>query len=330
MVFAGHAFHMSMGWAGVDLFFVLSGFLITRILREDREEPDYWSRFYTKRAARILPPLIIFFVTCALLFRLAFPMLWFAYIFFAADLVAPFVRNGGDPVGVIWSLAIEEHFYIFWPFAVRFLDARQLTRLLGALLILGPLSRAVVTPFTQSSWVVYYMTPFRLDGIVIGSMLALLFESEQVKARIRPWAAPAFMISMTCLLGGMALFPSFKRLANSVAFNSIGYTLVALAAASFICYALLHEKAPVTRLLCLAPLAFLGRISYGFYLFHEIFIAKLSGYGHHAAYMSLAFVGVTLFNGLSFGCYELPIIRWAHRVTRERFLGDMGELSASR
>jgi peptidoglycan/LPS O-acetylase OafA/YrhL len=296
MVFADHAFHMSMGWVGVDLFFVLSGFLITRILRQERNEPKYWSRFYTKRAARILPPLIIFFIACALLFRLAFPMLWFAYIFFAADLVAPFVNNGGDPVGVIWSLAIEEHFYIFWPFAVQFLEARQLIRLLTALLVLGPLARAMITPFTHSSWVVYYMTPFRLDGIATGSLLALLWESERVKARIRPWAAPAFFVAITCLCGGMVLFPSFKRLANSAVFNSLGYSLVVLAAASFIGYTLLHENATVTKLLSLPPLTFLGRISYGVYLFHVIFIAKLSRYGHHAAYMCLAFAGVTLFN----------------------------------
>lgn len=316
LVFSEHAFGLKMGWAGVDLFFVLSGLLITRILRQDRDTPRYWSRFYMKRAARILPPLLVLFFVSAF-----YPVpraLWLGVIFFASNFVRLLFPDAHTPVLITWSLAIEEQFYLLWPFAVRFLSTRQLIRLLIAILVMEPLLRGIVTPFTHSWEPTYYLTPFRIDGLALGSLIALLLENERAKSRITSLAAPIFFASMACLLGGMALFPLFRRPANSIVFNSLGYSLVILASASLICYTLLHENATVTKILSLRALTVLGTISYGVYLYHGLFIEHVTVHGHPLASSLLAFAAVTTYCWFSFKFYEQPIIRWGHRVVKER------------
>jgi peptidoglycan/LPS O-acetylase OafA/YrhL len=316
LVFAEHTVGLKMGWTGVELFFVLSGLLITRILRQDRDAPSYWSRFYLKRAGRILPPLLVLFLVCS--FYPLQPSLWLGFIFFASNFMRVFFTDIHNPIVITWSLAIEEQFYLLWPFAVRFLSTRQLIRLLIAILVLEPLLRAIVAPFTHDFSTIYYLTPFRIDGLALGSLIALLLENERAKARIKSWAAPMFCASMACLVGCMWIFPSFRRPANSVVFNSLGYSVVALASASLICYTLLHEKAAVTRILSLPALTVLGTISYGIYLYHGVFISTFTFDGHPIASVLLAFVAVTVYCWLSFKFYEQPMIRWSHKVVKER------------
>jgi peptidoglycan/LPS O-acetylase OafA/YrhL len=316
MVFGEHAFGLKIGWAGVDLFFVLSGLLITRILRQDRDTPSFWSRFYLKRAARILPPLAVLFLVCS-----SYPLQrgqWLGVIFFASNFVRVFCSNIHNPVVITWSLAIEEQFYLFWPFAVRFLNTRQLTRLLIAILVIEPLLRGIATPFTHDYFTIYYLTPFHIDGLALGSLIAVLLENQRAKARITLLVPRIFFASTACLLGGMAIFPAFRRPANSVVFNSLGYTLVILVSASLICYTLLHEKATVTKILSLRGITVLGTISYGIYLYHGIFIDMVTVHGHLVASRLLAFAGVTVYCWLSFRFYEQPMIHWAHRVVKER------------
>ena len=316
LVFAEHTVGLKMGWTGVELFFVLSGLLITRILRKDRDIPSYWSRFYLKRVGRILPPLLVLFLVCS--FYPLRPALWWGFVFFASNFVRVFFTDIHNPIVITWSLAIEEQFYLLWPFAVRFLSTRQLIRLLIAILVFEPLLRGIVAPFTHNFSTIYYLTPFRIDGLALGSLIALLLENERAKDRIKLWAAPMFCASMACLVGGMWIFPSFRRPANSVVFNSLGYTVVALASASLICYTLLHEKATVTRILSLPALTVLGTISYGIYLYHGIFISTLTLPGHALASVLLAFAAVTAYCWVSFRFYEQPVIRWSHKVVKER------------
>jgi peptidoglycan/LPS O-acetylase OafA/YrhL len=301
-----------MGWAGVDLFFVLSGLLITRILRQDRDLPRYWGRFYLKRAARILPPLVVLFAVCAF-FPMHPPTLWLGFVFFASNffrLAFPHIQN---PIVITWSLAIEEQFYLLWPFAVRFLSRKQLLRLLTVVLIAEPVLRAIATPFTHSWQPVYYLTPFRIDGLALGSLLALLLEDEQTKDRIRQWTAPALVVSAVILLGGMAFFPAFRRPANSIVFNSLGYTVVAVASAALICFTLLRENSLLTKIFLWRPLIVLGTISYGVYLYHGIFIQAFDFKGHLLISSLLALAAVIAYCWLSFKFYEQPFIRWAHR-----------------
>jgi peptidoglycan/LPS O-acetylase OafA/YrhL len=327
LVLSEHTLGLRMGWAGVDLFFVLSGLLITRILRQDRDLPRYWGRFYLKRAARILPPLAVLFAVSAL-----FPMhprtLWLGFIFFAGNFFRVAFSHIDNPIFITWSLAIEEQFYLVWPIAVRFLSRKQLLRVLTVILVAEPIVRGIATPFTHlwkpmvpTSYthpyqIIYYLTPFRIDGLALGSLLALLLENENTKDRIRQWTAPALVVSAVLLMVSMALFPAFRRPANSIIFNSVGYSLVAAAAASLICFTLLREDSLLTRIFLWRPLIGLGVISYGVYLYHGLFIHAL-GIKDHLLISSLLAVAATFaYCWLSFKYYEQPFTRWAHRTTK--------------
>jgi peptidoglycan/LPS O-acetylase OafA/YrhL len=127
------------GWVGVNLFFVLSGFLITGILLDSKARPDYYRRFYARRALRILPAYYLLLL-CLLLLRsssAAFVGLSFVYL---ANMTSFFAVS--CDYGPLWSLAVEEHFYILWPTVVHRITPRRLAWI-SAFIALGvPLARA--------------------------------------------------------------------------------------------------------------------------------------------------------------------------------------------
>src|SRR5215469_12179944 len=141
LVVAHHFDLLPLGWTGVHLFFVLSGLLITGILRRSRHDRSYWAPFYVKRATRILPPLVLTVLSTAVFLSIPWRKLGFYYIFFAANFAEAFHRGESRTLGVMWSLAVEEQFYFFWPFAVRFLNRTQLMRMLLLLLFFEPILR---------------------------------------------------------------------------------------------------------------------------------------------------------------------------------------------
>jgi peptidoglycan/LPS O-acetylase OafA/YrhL len=186
LVFAAHSISFESGWIGVDIFFVLSGYLITGILRRDRNnERGFWAGFYIKRATRILPPLALCFAGTALLFTIDWHRLWYYYVFFAANIGETLYRGQSETLGVLWSLAVEEHFYLLWPLAVRFLTRKHLIWVLTAIVTGEPIFRAASTPWMTSFWPIYFLTPFRLDGLAAGSLLAIMLERD----RTRKWIA---------------------------------------------------------------------------------------------------------------------------------------------
>jgi peptidoglycan/LPS O-acetylase OafA/YrhL len=318
MVFAVHSGLWSMGWLGVPLFFVLSGMLITGILRRDRGASSFWGPFYIKRATRILPPLVIAFAIAAFFLSIPWHKIGLYYLFFAANIGEALYPNASRGLGVMWSLAVEEHFYLLWPFAIRFLNRKQLIRLLLCLLVAGPLLRAAFTPVFSSFWTIYYLTPFQLDGLAVGSLLALLLEEPSTTEWLRLWSGRLLPVSLA-LFAGASFLPAFHRDVNSVAFNSVGYSLIALVAASFIAYVLLRPGSVFSKVLGAPVMAFFGRISYGMYLFHllGIEIAEQVGeaYGiHHPARLAiLSVLPVTALSWLSFRFYEEPLIKWGRR-----------------
>ncbi len=323
MVIASHHFLLvELGWAGVDLFFVLSGFLITRILRSSFTRKTYWSRFYLKRAVRILPPLLILFAVAFLLSR-HIPLPTFAgYGLFLGN-VMNLTRYRNGLFIVLWSLAVEEHFYIFWPFAVRFLSRKNLLLLLAAVLLVEPILRAVATPHVSTFEPIFLLTPFRLDGLAAGAMLALLTESLAAERWLARWSLTGLLV--TAALFGLirSVTPAFTREANSVSFNSIGYTLIAAISFFLIASVLFLPAGRINTLLSAPPLVYLGRISYGMYLFHIIVITVLKKRLHipfgvtgttatqHIFPLELAITIVIA--AISFQFYEKPILAWGNR-----------------
>lgn len=175
---------ISHGWLGVDLFFVLSGFLITGILLDSRDRPGYFRNFYARRFLRIIP---LYFAVIA--------VMWASYrsgskyfvlsLLFLANFAYPFKAVAPHGAGVFWSLAIEEHFYLAWPWAVRFLKRGALTGVACGIVLGVPLlrlwaSRAGWNPTFE----IYSYSFFRFDGLAMGALLAIWIRSRW--ARLGP------------------------------------------------------------------------------------------------------------------------------------------------
>ena len=250
------------GWAGVNLFFVLSGFLITSILLDSRQKPRYFRNFYGRRALRIWPVYIFVLAICYWqsgwfidpkvpnLIRTPF---WPGYIFFVQNLVAGVMPSS---IGPTWSLAIEQQYYLLWAPLVRYLRRPwMLAALLVAALVCSPLVRHL-NPHWM--WGLHNHTLIKLDGIALGSLLALGLYTLRLSQRIWLWIGlGVFVLGMAAaatVAGGTSL------LDTALALGFAGAALASMASTG--------ARNPVAAALRHGPLAFYGRISYGLYMTH--------------------------------------------------------------
>jgi peptidoglycan/LPS O-acetylase OafA/YrhL len=276
----GTPFHYASlwGWVGVNLFFVLSGFLITSILLEAREKPHYIRNFYGRRALRIWPVYVLVLIAVYLnapwfigptISQAIKSAPWLAYIFFVQNL---FHLALPPAIGPTWSLAIEEQYYFLWAPTVRFLRRPwMLAAVLTAALIISPLLR-----LANLHWMNLTHTLIHLDGIALGSLLALGLFTLPLSRRLWLWMG----------LGGMVLgFWAAATIAGGTAFLDSALAL-AFAGAVLAAIASTGARNPLNAALRRGPLAFYGRISYGLYMIHiAIFIyfgwfdARMDRYG---------------------------------------------------
>jgi peptidoglycan/LPS O-acetylase OafA/YrhL len=159
------------GWLGVDLFFVLSGFLITRILLNTKNEPWYFRSFYARRALRILPVFWVTIIAVALFYDA--PGSYVACCFL-------FLANIGPLFGVtsmylpFWSLCVEEHYYLLWPCIVKLMRREVLPWICAAVCIGEPLLRILGLRWGAD---IVFVSWYRFDGLAYGSLLALLSQN---------------------------------------------------------------------------------------------------------------------------------------------------------
>jgi len=313
MVFATHALHVPGLWMGVDLFFVLSGYLITRILlrlKFDREEGGYWRPFYNRRALRILPPYIGFVIFLGLVFAPRWHSVWWYYIFFGSNLPLAFGIVPIAAVTPLWSLAVEEQFYFIWPWVALFCSNRVLRRVAFTALIVTPILRAVVTPFFHSHMPVYALTPFRADTLACGAFIAISQEEEHdwvvSKAASGFWLALAAGVILLCI---SATFTWFRTGANHILFNAIGYSLSTVMFGGSLVY-VLGGRGVLCDLLAWSGLRYMGRISYTFYLYHVAVLSLLEHQIHDLVPLAVASFAVTSgISALSWRFIESPILR---------------------
>ncbi len=326
VIFLHHFIGERTGWVGVDIFFVLSGFLITGILLRSGDH-NYWSSFYLKRATRILPPLAALFVM-ALLF--SHHLSWvglFGYSLFLGNLVnvthyalAPFI--------VLWSLAIEEHFYLIWPILTRYIEVRGLIKISLLLIIIEPLARIGATLLGSPPMWTYYLTPFRLDGLACGALLALMEATGNGTSLLRRYGGSISATAWALLILLTLCVPSFTRDSGSLLFNGVGYSLAALASFAGIGYIAWSAECAAARLLSLPFMAWIGRISYGMYLYHTFVLATTRHLFHIPAgtpgiegtkLLLIVDLPLTvLISWISFQFLESPILGWAQRQTRPK------------
>jgi peptidoglycan/LPS O-acetylase OafA/YrhL/lysophospholipase L1-like esterase len=260
------------GWIGVDLFFVISGFLITGILLDTRADAGYFKNFYARRALRIFPLYYVFVIgTWALFWRnpefhdRAGSPLW--YLFHLGNVPEGVLgKNVPYWLAPVWSLAIEEQFYLTFPWLVRFLDRRRLTYVLVGLIAIAPVIRLVtMLAFPDHERVQYLFTPCRVDTLAAGCLLAVIvreIDLERWRQRI-VFAALAVLPSVVVL--GIA-----SRLDRTSPFDRVfGYSIVAAGCASVVALVILGRGRRSTALLRLRPLTYLGKLCFGLYLLHR-------------------------------------------------------------
>lgn len=246
-----HAMFESYGWAGVDLFFVLSGFLITTILRRTRTDSLYWEPFYIKRAFRILPPMFLLMIVTALTTHGWTVRGFLFYILFLGNVV-DLTKYSIYLLGVLWSLAVEEHFYLVWPFAARFLDRTKLLTLAVVVVATEPAIRYFATFHTHHYFTMYELTPYRLDGLAAGAILSLIIENKGNVPLLRKYTPSLAVVSLAALIFLPARFQHFIREDNNAIFNAFGYTLVVVFCFAFVSWILVNEDIVLSKLLCLA------------------------------------------------------------------------------
>jgi len=325
------------GWVGVDLFFVLSGFLITGILYDSRSSGRYFINFFGRRAVRILP---LYYGVLAIAFLVipAFvtpqsvaeltrdePWYWLYLINFK-------IAFDGWPkwghLGHFWSLAIEEQFYLIWPFIVRALSRRRLL-VVCFMCFIAALSLRIVLPKFVPPLAVYVLMPTRMDALAAGAALALIARGERGLNSLGRWPAVglfAFICTAACVYVWKRKFSELDPLVRTV-----GYSVLAVGFAALIAVGLnARPGSPIRRVLSSAPLIVLGQYSYALYIFHHPIIWFLKDRGFRATLAATFFgsqlPGLVLFGsvalGLSFAC---ALLSWrfieAPMLRLKRFLG---------
>ncbi|HEY3933396.1 MAG TPA: acyltransferase [Gemmatimonadales bacterium] len=323
-----------LGWIGVDLFFVISGLLIAGILLDTKNASGFFSSFYARRALRIFPLYYVVLLASFILIPLLQGGTWAGsefvrqsgspvwYLFYQGNLREAIV--GHEPAYVLaplWSLAIEEQFYLLFPLLVFTTPRRLLRRLLVGMLIFAPLFRiatALIWPANER--IQYLATPSRVDVLAVGCLLALGLREGWLKIPDR--------VLQRALLAGLAIVAvvfaanGFDR--TSMFGRTAGYTLIGGFLATLVLWAVTHRESASTAWLRWAPLRGLGKICYGVYLLQrpmQVVVGKVLEHFRIAVdstslwYMAML-MGVTFATAAtSWFAFEKPLLKLKRRFS---------------
>jgi peptidoglycan/LPS O-acetylase OafA/YrhL len=312
-VFLHHAFHVKLLWMGVDLFFVLSGFLITGILLKAKDQTfgSYTGIFYARRARRILPAYFVILAISTVMFGPSWMRYWYLYLG-GMNFIPPLHLTGLDTLP-LWSLAVEEQFYLIWPIAVYYLSRKHLKVCAIALLAIAPTLRFFCTPLFALHWAVYMLVPFRMDTLAMGALIAIVWpdfktknQSSRFKTRIAGECI-AVMLAAFATLGFLSrnglTTNSNTRIANLAVYES---TLMIVTGVFVIALIGIGNG-----FFSFSPLRLLGRISYSVYLFHltAIYLAPSNN-------IPIAAAITILYATAMWFLVEKPILNWKPKPKR--------------
>lgn len=313
------------GWSGVDLFFVLSGFLITGILYDTRDNPHYFRNFYARRTLRIFPVYYLFLAGVFMAGTIkgvhwqTLHVSFLFYLGYPAALLSPEITHpwAGMRVSHLWSLCAEEQFYLIWPFVISWLgNARKI--LITCLLFF-------VSAFCFRAWVAhsgldqswgYAFLPARMDALAAGAASAILLRTTWRESLLSfgRWLALVGLIAITCI----SIFRHTMS-HTEVTMQVVGFSFLALGYAGLLILCL-KTSTLTSRLFENGLLRTFGKYSYGLYLYHlpltvvisplrHYFIDTLhSGWAGSVTFMIFALATNFLVAFLSFRFIESPIL----------------------
>jgi peptidoglycan/LPS O-acetylase OafA/YrhL len=243
---------------------------------------------------------------------IAWKQLWPYYAFFAQNFPVAFGWIPPNVLDPLWSLGVENQFYLVWPLVVFFLPRKWLAPSMVAVLVGEPVLRLLATPWFPTAGPIYALTPFRLDALATGAFLALaLPRLQQRGVRLARLWSPVVAVAATLVIVWCTHhYPWFRRTANVATFNSVAYSLnlVALGACFVAAY---YSRGWFARVLSSRPLAHMGRISYMFYLSHLFFMYYAGVLIHrHVVSVAVAFAATTAFASATWVLVERPILHW--------------------
>ena len=312
------------GFLGVDVFFVLSGFLITTLLVEEWEARGAigLGRFYMRRVLRLFPALLVVLLVTAPLV----PRLWtLEALFYVANWGVALGHLGVCAIKHLWSLSIEEQFYLVWPVTLLILLRMRAPRAViygtVALLALGSTFFKTQAWTSPASWIrLFHGTDSRADQLLIGCGLGLFLRWSALPER--GWFRTAVRVAAMPALAYLAFMFLFARVYWEFLYHQAGFTGVALATAVMLLQMMTGPYRWMTAILEWGPLVAIGRISYGLYLWHQP-IGWLSDPRHYEIVPAIARIPLLLVRfgltfamaGLSYALIERPALRLKHRFS---------------
>jgi peptidoglycan/LPS O-acetylase OafA/YrhL len=305
----------SQTWSGVDLFFVLSGFLISNILLNVRSSTHFFTTFYVRRFFRIVP---IYFVLLllAMVMRHYLPEMFsgyeiipqWAYFLFVPNIAMAMVySHGAGILGISWSLGVEEQFYLLLPACVRGLTERALYR---AALCAIPAAVLLRSACLNNLFALQYQMPCRIDALALGILCGAVLKNQRLR---QTFSERRLMILAVLFVGfgALAIF-DLNPLTSRIA-AVFGLTWIAMLYAALLLTALLAPSSLVARISRNPALREMGQLAYFVYLFHDLIhqlVYRYVGVGPIAGLLSIT--TVILLAKVSWRLFEEPLIRKGH------------------
>jgi peptidoglycan/LPS O-acetylase OafA/YrhL len=296
---------------GVDLFFVLSGFLITRnllTLRDQCTTGRALGVFFYRRVLRILPPYYLALAAIALYH--GFPdgsAPW--YLAFASNVRDAQHGAHEGALNTLWSIAVEEQFYVVWPWLVLLLPRRRLGLAFALVVAAAPLVRLWATGVSLDA--VYRLMPCRMDLLALGALLALRDRADAtwIDQRRRHFLGAA-ALAFLAFAALSVVVPTFRTRNNTVLFNVLGFSLAGVFFAGLLAYVRATRHGPLAAFLLHPGLRYLGKISYMAYLTHMLAIDVVKDLGVPGSRGApLSFALTIVFASASWYLLEQPLLR---------------------
>ena len=316
---------LSWTWSGVDLFFVLSGFLIGRILLHNRSSKNFFKAFYLRRVFRIFPPYYLVLIGLFVYQMVSNSSEWltaglhpyYSYILYIQNFSMAFDGGyGGNWLSVTWSLAIEEQFYLIFPLMVYFISPKKIVRIAVMGILLAPIFRAISGPILDSWLGSYVLLPMRMDALLIGVVIAHLYLNGKLQEyfskekNLLLYMAGILLIAIVTLV----VFGEMEKTGGVYNHSLLGifYGLILI-------YVLVAGDNKINQFLSIKIFSFLAKISYMVYLTHQIFTGLLHEIfadqrpqinNSKDAMITVASLVLTIaFSALSYYLFESPLMK---------------------
>ena len=358
VVFFHYFFILECGWIGVQLFFVLSGFLITAILLDTKNlsAKSYFKRFYWRRSVRIFPVYYLYLFGITLIFLVAnipetFGMSWkylYTYTYNFAPIVSGYFYDGFFTH--FWSLAVEEQFYLLWPLVIFIFDKKALKIVIISIILLSPVVRLLLTDwFINNGYelksvgeLTYRFTFSQLDAFAFGAAIPVFKFKLNGNKRLALLLASLAIF----LIVGFFNYHQMLALGYEIGISSLGYpigsifnyqhiwsyTIINIFTFSLIIYLISDTKSSIlSRILENSVLVYIGKISYGIYIYHWLLFTFHKLYIHqHMPNALISFIVyfavVMIISSLSWYFFEKICLRLKDEDLLKRYLVKLKRL----